>query len=78
MGKRSTAWFAPKQYGYGAGSPISWQGWLAMAVFLAAIALVATMLEGGARVVATVLLVVGFVLLARAKTQGGWRWRWGE
>ena len=20
-------WFAPKKYGYGAGLPISWQGW---------------------------------------------------
>ena len=21
------SWFAPKRYGYGAGAPISWQGW---------------------------------------------------
>ena len=31
-------WFAPKRYGYGAGLPISWQGWAIAVVFLALVA----------------------------------------
>ena len=27
-------WFAPKTYGYGAGLPVSWQGWLVFIFFL--------------------------------------------
>ena len=28
------AWFAPKRYGYGAGLPISWQGWALTCAFV--------------------------------------------
>ena len=28
-------WFAPKRYGYGAGLPISWQGWAVTVAFIA-------------------------------------------
>ena len=31
-------WFAPKRYGYGAGLPISWQGWTVSVMFLALVA----------------------------------------
>lgn len=78
MDERSTAWFAPKRHGYGAGWPIRRQGWIAMAIFLAALASAAVGLEGNARIVAVTLLIVGFAVLARAKTHGGWRWRWGK
>ena len=27
-------WFAPKRFGYGAGLPISWQGWALTAAFM--------------------------------------------
>jgi len=27
-------WFAPKRFGYGAGLPISWQGWTLTAAFM--------------------------------------------
>jgi len=76
--RRSTAWFATKRYGYGAGMPISWQGWVATVLFIAAMAASAGLLEGAPRVIAVVLLITGFVLLCRAKTDGEWRWRWGE
>ena len=29
------AWFAAKRFGYGAGLPIAWQGWVALGLFLA-------------------------------------------
>ncbi len=30
-------WFAPKRYGYGAGLPIAWQGWVLTIGYLAVI-----------------------------------------
>ena len=78
-------WFKPKRYGYGA-TPATWQGWaftvgtvLAMAAVslylrLAAKslwALVALLMFDAAAVAA--LVVVGY-----RKTDGAWRWRWGD
>jgi len=73
-------WFAPKRYGYGAGFPISRQGWLLLGGYVAIVIAAGALLEGsrlaqGAIVIpATVLLVIA---CART-TRGGWRWRWGE
>lgn len=78
MGK---PWFNPKRYGYGAGLPCSWEGWLLMAGYLAIILggpylLIDAdwRLKGGIMAVATIALIV----ICAAKTRGGWRWRWGQ
>ena len=79
MGQRRE-WFAPKRYGIGAGVPIAWQGWAALALFGAAL-VVALLLfgaddpRGGAIILpaAAVLLIVSALT-----TKGGWRWRWGK
>jgi hypothetical protein len=79
-------WFKPKQYGYGV-TPKNWKGWLASTLFAVAmfglsLAFVelsrghAGPAQLGALLVLIVLLAVGFVLLARAKTDGQWGWRW--
>ncbi|HKP33721.1 MAG TPA: hypothetical protein VJT70_02950 [Sphingomicrobium sp.] len=73
-------WFAPKRYGYGAGLPISWQGW---AVTLAFIALVGGLafFFGDQPVIVIALLVplsLLLILITARTTRGGWRWRWGE
>ena len=71
-------WFAPKRVGYGAGRPISWQGWLVTAAYLA-------IAVGGSVIFAKKpLALVGIVVPATAvfifitakTTRGGWRWRW--
>lgn len=84
-------WFKPKAYGYGA-SPSNWKGWAATTVF-AMLVLGVTLLpvklqlSSGtdlpawqivlwAAVVAA--LTMGFIRLARAKTDGQWGWRWGK
>lgn len=74
------AWFAPKRFGYGAGLPIAWQGWVAKALHLALIASGAIMLKHQlvaviAWVSITILLPLPFIA---AKTRGGWKWRWGD
>lgn len=73
-------WFAPKRFGYGAGLPISWQGWL-LTLGYVALLLLSTLLVRyswiGYASVVTMLTVVFIVICART-TRGGWRWRWGE
>ncbi len=80
-------WFRPKCYGYGA-TPVTWEGWLAtfgvcgglagsivaMQVLVARSNFVAWM--AWAAVVVGVTLWFGRV--ARRRTDGEWRWRWGE
>jgi hypothetical protein len=83
MGK---PWFAPKRYGYGAGMPIAWQGWMVMLGFIAAVILVVTVtplllptaLAAVMTICANIVLIALVAGIARAKTAGGWRWRWGE
>lgn len=71
------AWFAPKRFGFGAGRPIAWQGWIML------IAHVAIMMSGALLIrneTAKLAWIVTFALvpmpLYAAKTRGGWRWRW--
>lgn len=73
-------WFAPKRYGYGAGRPVSWQGWALTIVFLAvAVGLAIELAERPmALLAALVPMVVVFVVITARTTRGGWRWRWGE
>ena len=73
-------WFAPKRYGYGAGLPISWQGWAVTMGF------VATVIAAGARfaskplvmIAIMVPLLTAFIVICARTTRGGWRWRWGD
>lgn len=79
-----SAWFAPKRYGYGAGLPIAWQGWLLIGAYvatLAGIGLMDRMGTGGARIGALVLFMLAtalFLVICARRTRGGWKWRWGE
>ena len=63
---------------YGSALPISWQGWLSMALFIAAMAAIAALLHGLPRTLGAALLIVGFIALYLAKSDGEWRWPWGE
>jgi hypothetical protein len=71
-------WFAPKRFGFGAGRPISWQGWLVTLIYLA-IAIGGSMLFSNKPLVLAGILVpstVVFMFIASKTTRGGWRWRW--
>lgn len=77
-------WFAPKRYGYGAGLPIKWQGWVLIASFIGVIVGLKQLQqdlagrEGWLPEVMMLAALVLFILIAARKTRGGWRWRWGE
>jgi hypothetical protein len=78
-------WFKPRRYGHGA-SPSRWQGWATIFAFviifpLVALALIWAMpnLWGIIAVVIFVLAAtLGFIAFVRKKTDGEWRWRWGD
>ncbi len=79
-------WFHPKAFGYGAGLPCSWEGWVLLAGFLAALVGWAAFAthhvpsSNDAAGVAWLLggivpLTIALLFVARGRTSGGWRWR---
>lgn len=79
-GQEQTPWFKARRYGYGAGMPIHRMGWLLLAAHIGATVLTAFAL----RPAGTVLSAIGLAVIAllplplyAARTEGGWRWRWG-
>ncbi len=73
-------WFAPKRYGYGAGLPISWQGWAITLGFVAIAMATSVALKDKPLVLIAILapLTVALIVLTARTTRGGWRWRWGS
>ncbi len=73
-------WFAPKRYGYGAGLPVAWQGWLVLALYLAIVVLAAALLAPNLWAIFSVVIpaTVILIVVAAQTTRGGWRWRWGK
>jgi hypothetical protein len=73
-------WFAPKRYGYGAGLPISWQGWALTTGFIAlAFALSFAFRDQPLKLIAALTpLMIAFTIICARTTRRGWRWRWGE
>ena len=72
-------WFAPKRFGYGAGLPIAWQGWVVLGAYLTTVAVTtATMMPRHPYVVFTILAAATAVLaiVSAQHTRGGWKWRW--
>ncbi len=82
----TTYWFRPKRYGYGA-TPSTWQGW----AFIAAVVIVMVMASWLLNVFGhgnpwswlavaaiDVAALVVLWIVCRRKTDGEWRWRWGD
>lgn len=78
-------WFRQKSFGYGA-TPNSWQGWLftiASAAATVAVIIAADFQRDDALrfwliAIGLPLVLIPTVFIARAKTEGGWRWRSGN
>lgn len=83
----SRYWFKPKRYGYGA-TPVTWEGWavtFASAAVLAVSIAVTELLAGPTNIVAWLAWAVFMAAMtwwlaqfSRRRTDGEWRWRWGE
>jgi hypothetical protein len=73
-------WFAPKRYGYGAGLPISWQGWALTLAFLGFAFGVSIGFRNKPMVTLALMIPAAatFLVVVAKTTRGGWRWRWGD
>lgn len=73
-------WFRAKRWGYGAGLPCKWQGWVLLTAHLALIIGLALMFENRPLIKMPLLLLIAFAPMPiyAARTEGGWKWRNGE
>jgi hypothetical protein len=78
------AWFRAKKFGYGAGLPFKWQGWALIAFYLMALAGISVLSKQESAIpqasaFAMFLVVTAiFIAIARRRTNGSWKWRWGD
>jgi len=72
-------WFRAKRYGWGWGLPVMWQGWVVLAVWLAAVTLsVPWMAAGNTAAYLSFVAVMTAILIAICYAKGEPpRWRWG-
>ena len=78
----NTYWFRQHRYGYGA-TPKTWEGWVLTASYGLLVGGLSLALKPERQhftlfVTSVVVATLLFVLIAWRKTEGGWRWRWGE
>lgn len=80
----SKPWFRVKKYGYGAGLPYGWQGWMVIIAYAAAVAFIAIHWSSYSeehpwRYFSAVVLVTAVaVFVSWIKSDQPWRWRNGE
>jgi hypothetical protein len=78
-------WFKPKRYGYGA-TPVTWKGWavtLGTVLAIVGASLYLRLTGKSLWTLAALLLfdaavVSALVIVSYRKTEGEWRWRWGD
>lgn len=72
-------WFRAKRYGYGAGLPFKWQGWVMLLSHMAVIIGAGLFLDAQPMLMVPLVLVLGLapMPLYAARTEGGWKWRNG-
>jgi len=72
-------WFSAKRYGFGTALPISWQGWLVMAIYFAVTIGSAFLFAKRPVILLSIIFPASviFLIIAVRTTKGGMRWRWG-
>ena len=72
-------WFRAKKFGYGAGLPFTWQGWVLLLAHMAVIIGTSLLLAEKPLVMLPLVLLVAFAPMPiyAARTEGGWKWRSG-
>jgi hypothetical protein len=77
---RQKYWFPTKRYGWGWGLPATWQGWLTMLLFIAAVVLDGILFAGRNWPAYAILLVAACAVLVAICWWKGEppRWRWGD
>ena len=72
-------WFRAKRFGYGAGLPFKWQGWVLLLSHMAVIIGLAFLLADRPLIFVPLTLVLALAPMPiyAARTEGGWKWRNG-
>ncbi len=81
MPNKSRYWFPAKRYGWGWGLPLTWQGWLVMAVFVVLLlgGAVTLLPSHGAGIFVAYTALLSVLLIAVCWLKGERpTWRWGE
>ena len=74
-------WFRAKRFGYGAGLPFKWQGWVVLGLYVLTMTGLGLLADNDKAIptivtVALMLVVTGiFLVIVRKRTEGGWKWR---
>ena len=74
-------WFRAKRFGYGAGLPFKWQGWVVLGFYALAMTGLGLLADNDKAIptfvtVALMLIITGiFTIIVRNHTEGGWKWR---
>ena len=81
MPREKGYWFPAKRYGWGWGIPVTWQGWVVLAVYVALIAVAARLYPPSlvpARFAACLVGLSCVVVAVCWATGEPPRWRWGD
>ena len=72
-------WFRAKRYGYGAGLPFKWQGWVLLLTHMAMMIGIGVGLSHRPVLMLPLILIIAFAPMPiyAARTEGGWKWRNG-
>lgn len=74
-------WFRAKRFGYGAGLPFKWQGWVTVALYVLVLSGSGLFADHNSAMpkiatVALMLIITAiFLTIVRKRTEGGWKWR---
>ncbi|TXG82631.1 MAG: hypothetical protein E6R12_10930 [Sphingomonadales bacterium] len=68
-------WFSYKRHGYGAGLPITIEGWIVLALYFVATFLAATAVPLSYGFPLLLVINIAFIAIAARRTAGGWKWR---
>lgn len=74
-------WFRAKRFGYGAGLPFKWQGWVTVALYVLVLLGLGLFADHNSAMpkiatVALMLIITAiFLVIVRKRTEGGWKWR---
>jgi hypothetical protein len=70
-------WFRAKRFGYGAGLPFKWQGWVLLTAHVGVMVGLAFALQDRTLVMLPLVLIAAFAPMPiyAARTEGGWKWR---
>lgn len=77
-------WFHPREYGYGAGLPMRWQGWVLLAAYILLMLGCGLLIEQGnmPSIIIALLMMTActmmFLFIVKKRTKGGWKWRNGQ